>query len=80
MNKLEICVKILNSSIELRNWYCYGDGTKENPGNKDGFRMPEPDELTLADVTTHGTGYWGDVADLLIEDGKTYGIISDDDL
>ncbi len=72
MNKLEICVKILNSSTELRNWYCYGDG-------KNGFNMPKPGELTLADVTTHGTGFWGDVADLLIEDGKTYGIISDDD-
>lgn len=79
MNRLGICKKILNSSTELRNWYCYGDGTKEKPGTKDGFLMPEPDDLTYADVTTHGLGNWGDVVDHLIDDGIKRGIISEDD-
>jgi len=80
MNKLQLIRYILNHDEELLNWYCYNDGTKENPGNKDGFNLPEPDDLTFADTHTYGLGSWGDVCDLLINDGIERGIILETDL
>jgi len=80
MNKLQLVRYILDHDEELMNWYCYNDGTKQNPGSKDGFSLPEPDDITYADCYTYGTGYWGDVCDLLIEDGLERGIILETDM
>lgn len=77
MNKLQLVKYILNHSDELLSWYCYNDGTR-NLNNKNGFNMPEPENLTYEDVTVHGTGFWGDVVDLLIEDALDYGIIDEE--
>ena len=68
MNKLEKVRYILTHNQEIFNWYC-----------KESFDMPEPDDLTYADVMTYGTGYWGDIADLIIEDGINAGVIKDDE-
>lgn len=79
MDKLHAVKYILNHDDELLSWYCFMNGTKESPGRKDGFNMPEPDDLTIADVTTYGTGFWGDVADYIIDDGISRGLFKEED-
>ena len=78
MNKLQLIRYILDHNTDLLSWYCYNNGTKEQPGIKDGFAMPEPNDLTYADVSTYGDGYWGYVADLIIEDAIKDGTITEE--
>lgn len=68
-NKLQLIRYILNHDDELLSWYC-----------KESFNLPLPDDLTHADVHTYGTGYYGDLCDMIIEDGLSRNIITDDDL
>lgn len=59
MNKLQLVKYILNHSDELFNWYC-----------KEAFDLPIPDELTMNDVNTYGSGFYGYLADQLIDDAR----------